>query len=94
MKIPLIGVTSIAISLLFSSAALAQDDETIKCGEHFIDGESPTPLSKAEVQEAYGEPSEKSGVTWGQATWVYEEEGKTLTFDANNNLESVRDIRK
>ena len=75
-------VTTFAVS----GTGLAQE---MRCGNELISGDQVHPLIKAQVLEKCGEPTSRS-----QDQWYYEEQGKILVFNGNDELDHIEDANE
>jgi hypothetical protein len=77
------GIVIVLASLSASTAVLAQE---MRCGNELIAGDQIHPLIKAQVLEKCGEPTEKD-----YNRWFYQEQGKILVFNGNDELDHIED---
>ena len=76
----------LVITFAVSGAGLAQE---MRCGNELIAGDQLQPLIKAQVLEKCGEPTSRS-----QDRWYYEEQGKILVFNGNDELDHIEDANE
>lgn len=58
----------------------------MRCGTQLIFDDQIEPMLKEQVLEKCGEPTEKT-----YDSWYYQEQGKVLIFNDNDQLESIQD---
>jgi hypothetical protein len=76
----------IAATVAMSGAAFAQE---MRCGNELISGDQIQPLLKAQILEKCGEPT-----TRDYDRWYYQEQGKILVFDGNDELDHIEDANE
>ena len=76
----------ITAALAISGGAFAQE---MRCGEKLISGDQIDPLIKTQVLEICGEPT-----TRDYDRWYYQEQGKILVFNGNEELDHIEDANE
>ena len=69
-----------------ATLALPAAANEMRCGNHLISGDQIHPLLKVQVLEKCGEPTSKD-----YDRWYYQEQGKILVFNANDELDHIED---
>ncbi len=77
--------TTLLSALLLGTSLHAAANE-MRCGTQLIFDDQMEPMLKAQVLEKCGEPTEKD-----YNSWYYQEQGKILIFNDNDQLESIQD---
>ncbi|MCB1846342.1 MAG: DUF2845 domain-containing protein [Halieaceae bacterium] len=76
----------ITVTVAMSGAAVAQE---MRCGNELISGDQIHPLLKTQVLEICGEPT-----TRDYDRWYYQEQGKILVFNGNDELDHIEDANE
>jgi hypothetical protein len=63
--------------------------QEIRCGEKMIAGDQIHPLTKDQILETCGEPTEKGYDQYDH--WYYKEQQKILIFNGNGELDHIED---
>ncbi len=74
------------LSALLLGASLQATAGEMRCGNQLIFDDQIDPMLMVQVLEKCGEPTERRG-----NEWYYQEQGKVLIFNDNQQLESIQD---
>lgn len=82
----MLRIRSLALVFIVSGMAVPALAQEMRCGNRLISGDQIHPLLKEQILQECGEPTSKD-----YDRWFYEEQGKILVFNGNDELDHIED---
>lgn len=77
---------TLSLAIAVSGMAVPAIAQEMRCGNRLISGDQIQPLLKEQVLQECGEPTSKD-----YDRWFYQEQGKILVFNGNDELDHIED---